>query len=127
MLDYQQLKEILPHAYPFLLIDRVEEYKEGEHLVAIKNITSNEWCCCGNSSHNNTLSRQTSAQGYLSLNQENDSLIFPEVLLIEAAAQAALVLYHLSKVKPGERPRYILGSVNSEFLALPKPAIKYSL
>ena len=92
MLNYQQLKEILPHAYPFLLIDRVEEYKEGESLTAIKNISSNEWP-----------------------NQGNDSLIFPEVLLIEAAAQAALVLYHVSKVKDRPKPRYVLGRVHSEF------------
>lgn len=94
MLDYQQLKEILPHAYPFLLIDRVEEYKEGEHLTAIKTITSNEW-----------------AVG------KNDTAVFPEVLLIEAAAQAALVLYHVSKVKDGRRPLYVLGRANSEFFS----------
>ncbi len=35
MLNYNQLKEILPQAYPYLLIDRVEEYKITKNLVAV--------------------------------------------------------------------------------------------
>ena len=102
MLNYEQLKGILPHAYPFLLIDRVEEYKEGEHLTAIKNITSTEWCF------------GASGLDGPSPGGAPNSPIFPETLLIEAAAQAALVLYHVSKVKDGQRPRYFLGRVNAD-------------
>jgi len=109
MLDYQQLKEILPHAYPFLLIDRVEEYKEGESLTALKNITGNEWCVTSG----DALSAK-GAQGYL--NSDEGLAAFPETLLIEAAAQAALVLYHVSKIKTGSRPLYFLGRANSEFI-----------
>ena len=84
-----------------MLIDRVEEYKEGEHLIAIKNITANEWCF-GDSQNIPSPAR--------------DGLIFPEVLLIEAAAQAVLVLYHVSKIKSGQKPKYVLGAVKAKFI-----------
>ena len=72
MIDHQTIKKILPQAYPFLLIDRVEEFKAGESLVAIKNITANEWPF---------------------EQDDRDQVYFPPTLLIEAAAQAALVLW----------------------------------
>lgn len=42
MLDIEQIKEIIPHRYPFLLIDQVEEVIEGEKAVGYKNVTVNE-------------------------------------------------------------------------------------
>lgn len=42
MLDIDAIKEIIPHRYPFLLLDRVEELVEGERAVAIKTVTVNE-------------------------------------------------------------------------------------
>ncbi|GKU25702.1 3-hydroxyacyl-ACP dehydratase FabZ [Clostridium folliculivorans] len=42
MLDINQIQEIIPHRYPFLLIDRVLELEEGKRAVAIKNVTANE-------------------------------------------------------------------------------------
>ncbi|GIN57215.1 3-hydroxyacyl-ACP dehydratase FabZ [Lederbergia ruris] len=42
MLDIQQIKEIIPHRYPFLLVDRVLEVEAGKKAVAIKNVTANE-------------------------------------------------------------------------------------
>ncbi|ELK49069.1 3-hydroxyacyl-ACP dehydratase FabZ [Halobacillus sp. ACCC02827] len=42
MLDIEQIKEIIPHRYPFLLIDQVEEIVEGERAVGYKNVTINE-------------------------------------------------------------------------------------
>ena len=72
MLDNNQLKKILPHAYPFVLLDRVERYIPGQSLVAIKKITANEW-------------------QFLESPERLEH--YPETLLIEAAAQAALVLY----------------------------------
>ena len=41
-LDIHQILQILPHRYPFLLIDRVLELKRKERIVAIKNVTINE-------------------------------------------------------------------------------------
>ena len=42
MMDINQILQHLPHRYPFLMIDRVVEYKEGESLVVYKNVTYNE-------------------------------------------------------------------------------------
>lgn len=42
MLDIQDIKEIIPHRYPFLLIDQVEELEEGKRAVGYKNVTINE-------------------------------------------------------------------------------------
>jgi len=96
MLGYADLKKILPHAYPFLLIDRVIGYEINKSLTAIKNVTGNEWCAEG---------------------QVHNAQHFPETLLIEAAAQAALVLYHISKSKPDHpRPSYFIGHAKAEFL-----------
>ena len=41
MLGAKEIKEILPHRYPFLMIDRVEEYVPGESCVAYKNVCIN--------------------------------------------------------------------------------------
>jgi len=42
MLDINQIQDILPHRYPFLLIDCITELEEGKHAVGIKNVTANE-------------------------------------------------------------------------------------
>ena len=39
MLDIKEIQKILPHRYPFLLIDRVLEMEEGKKCVALKNVT----------------------------------------------------------------------------------------
>ena len=73
-LTHQELRKILPQAHPFMMIDRVVDIKKGKSLTAIKNITANEWPFLSNLNH------------------------FPETLLIEAATQAALVLYKSMKL-----------------------------
>ncbi|MFS0750329.1 3-hydroxyacyl-ACP dehydratase FabZ [Oceanobacillus sp. 1P07AA] len=42
MMDVEQIKEIIPHRYPFLLVDKVVEIQEGEKVTAIKNVSVNE-------------------------------------------------------------------------------------
>ncbi|MFC4321947.1 3-hydroxyacyl-ACP dehydratase FabZ [Litchfieldia salsa] len=42
MLDINQIKEIIPHRYPFLLVDRILELEEGKRAVGVKNVTANE-------------------------------------------------------------------------------------
>lgn len=42
MLDVQQIKEIIPHRYPFLLVDKVLEMDEGKRVVGLKNVSANE-------------------------------------------------------------------------------------
>ncbi|WP_188150195.1 3-hydroxyacyl-ACP dehydratase FabZ [Teredinibacter waterburyi] len=71
MLDILEIRKYLPHRYPFLLIDRVVELKEGESIVAYKNITYNEEVFQGHFPH---------------------FPVFPGVMLIEAMAQACGVL-----------------------------------
>ncbi|ADL13678.1 3-hydroxyacyl-ACP dehydratase FabZ [Acetohalobium arabaticum] len=42
MFDINEIKDILPHRYPFLLIDRILEFEEKERVVGLKNVTVNE-------------------------------------------------------------------------------------
>lgn len=42
MLNSEQIKEIIPHRYPFLLVDRIDEMEVGKSAVGIKNVTINE-------------------------------------------------------------------------------------
>ena len=70
MLDIQQIKEIIPHRYPFLLIDEVTEIEEGKRVVAKKNVSINE----------------PFFQGHFP-----DYPVMPGVLIIEALAQAGAV------------------------------------
>lgn len=103
-LDHNQIQNILPQTNPFVFIDYVEDYKEGESLTAVKNVTANERPFT--KSHTTPDTRHTGTAN------------FPETLLIEAAAQAALILYHVSKVKDGRgRPKYFIGKCKAEFNA----------
>lgn len=70
-LDIQEIMDLLPHRYPFLLIDRVVEFERAKRLVAIKNVTMNEPFFQGH------------FPGYP---------IMPGVLVIEAMAQAGGIL-----------------------------------
>ena len=42
-LNIQDIERIIPHRFPFLLVDRVTEMELGKRIVAIKNVTANEW------------------------------------------------------------------------------------
>lgn len=70
MLDIQQIKEIIPHRYPFLLVDRIIEHEEGKRVVGIKNVTANE----------------PFFQGHFP-----DYPVMPGVLILEALAQAGAI------------------------------------
>jgi 3-hydroxyacyl-[acyl-carrier-protein] dehydratase len=41
-LDIKEILEILPHRYPFVMVDRILEYAEGQFITGIKNVTINE-------------------------------------------------------------------------------------
>ncbi len=73
-IDIHRIREILPHRYPFLLVDRVIDYKLGKSLTAIKNVTSNE----------------PFFQGHFP-----GRPVFPGVLIIESMAQASAILASL--------------------------------
>ncbi|MDP3014507.1 MAG: 3-hydroxyacyl-ACP dehydratase FabZ, partial [Candidatus Subteraquimicrobiales bacterium] len=42
MLDIDEIKKIIPHRYPFLLVDKILELETGKRAVGIKNVTANE-------------------------------------------------------------------------------------
>ncbi len=71
IIDVEKIKTILPHRYPFLLVDRVLEVEEGKRIKTLKNVTVNE----------------PFFQGHF----PNKS-VMPGVLIIEAFAQSAALL-----------------------------------
>lgn len=70
-LDIQRILDVLPHRYPFLMVDRMEDVVRGESAVAIKNVSINE----------------PYFQGHFP-----GAPVMPGVLIIEAMAQAAGIL-----------------------------------
>ncbi|MFZ1099004.1 MAG: 3-hydroxyacyl-ACP dehydratase FabZ [Steroidobacteraceae bacterium] len=95
-LDILSIFERLPHRYPFLLVDRVLEYRTGESIRALKNVTYNE--------------------PYFPGHFPNRP-VMPGVMIIEALAQAAGILCFLTAdVKPTENTRiYIVGIDHARF------------
>lgn len=74
-LEVKQIHEILPHRYPFLMVDRVTSFdKESKTMVAIKNVSMNEHFF----------------QGHFP-----EAPVMPGVLILEAMAQAGGILSHL--------------------------------
>lgn len=90
-LTTQQVLDILPHRYPFVLIDKVLDYSEKE-LVAIKNVTINE----------------SYIQGHFPNNH-----IMPGVMMMEAMAQASTILafkYIENHLDPENITKYFKGA-----------------
>lgn len=71
MIDIMEIQEILPHRYPFLLVDRITEMKEGESIIGYKNISISEPAFMGH------------FPGHP---------IYPGVLILEGMAQAGGIL-----------------------------------
>lgn len=71
LIDIQEIKGIIRHRYPFLLVDRVLELEEGTRAVAIKNVTANEEFFTGHFP---------------------DYPVMPGVLIVEALAQVSAVV-----------------------------------
>ncbi|SDQ13803.1 3-hydroxyacyl-ACP dehydratase FabZ [Virgibacillus salinus] len=69
-MDIEQIKETIPHRYPFLLVDKVIEMEEGKRVTAIKNVTANE----------------PFFQGHFP-----NYPVMPGVLIVEALAQAGAI------------------------------------
>ena len=92
MLDARQIMEVLPHRYPFLLIDRIAAIEPGESITAVKNVTINE----------------PAFQGHFP-----GRPIMPGVLIIEAMAQAGGVLGHVTLGNIDPKPLFFLAGVNN--------------
>ncbi len=80
-LDYQAIERILPHRYPFLLVDRITEFEVDKRIVGIKNVSLNE--------------------RYLSLDPSGSPAL-PPTILTEAVAQVGAILI---LAKPENRQR----------------------
>ena len=91
-LNINQIKNILPHRYPFLLVDKVISYEPLKSMVALKNISMNEPYFMG---HFPAMP------------------IMPGVLVIEAMAQTAALLGSMSIEKPSESAMYYLVGIDN--------------
>jgi 3-hydroxyacyl-[acyl-carrier-protein] dehydratase len=96
MMDINEIRNYLPHRYPFLLVDRVLEVKLGESIVACKNLTANEPFFDGHFP---------------------GKPVFPGVLLVEAMAQAAGILGFrtMGKTPADGSIYYFVGADNLRF------------
>lgn len=95
-LDIHQIKNFLPHRYPFLLIDRVLEATQGEKLIALKNVTYNE----------------PFFEGHFPSRP-----VMPGVLIVEAFAQACAILASIGRddIDTGNRIYYFTGIDKARF------------
>ncbi len=100
--DVERIFKMLPHRYPFLLIDRVTEFESGKRVQAIKNVTINE----------------SFFEGHFP-----DHPVMPGVLILEALAQAAGTLTRLSaESDPTVTPLFYLVKIdNARFSKLVVP------
>ncbi|HKP94821.1 MAG TPA: hypothetical protein VJ385_03590 [Fibrobacteria bacterium] len=87
-LEYIDIKKILPHGFPFLLVDRVADYEKGAWIRGIKNLAAREPFL------------DPDATG-----------ICPPGLVIEAIGQLAIILFGLSRPEP-TLPEILLGSIS---------------
>lgn len=91
-MEIDQIRKLLPHRYPFLLVDRVVEIELGKRILAYKNITANEEVFNGHFPH---------------------TPIFPGVMIIEAMAQAAGILgFATGNKQPDDDNLYLFAGVD---------------
>lgn len=86
-LEYHAIERILPHRYPFLLVDRITEFEADKRIVGIKNVTQNE----------RYMSRDSSGRAVL-----------PPTILTEAVAQVGAILI-LAKPENQQRLPFFAG------------------
>jgi 3-hydroxyacyl-[acyl-carrier-protein] dehydratase len=101
-LDFEQVRNILAHRFPFLMIDRVLSVEPGKRIHALRNVSGNEIHFLGHFPNH---------------------AILPGVLMVEAMAQAVSILDTLSRnidARTGETVAKYLSNVNVRFL---KPVV----
>lgn len=99
-LDIQEIQKIIPHRFPFLMIDKVVECIPNERLIAIKNVSINEHHFVGHFPNEQ---------------------VMPGVLIIEAMAQAGCIYFYYSKNLQGKDLVYYLAKTEAKFLHPVKP------
>ncbi|MGE6771967.1 3-hydroxyacyl-ACP dehydratase FabZ, partial [Bacillus velezensis] len=105
MLDTQQIKEIIPHRYPFLLVDRITEVEVGKRAAGYKNVTANEDFFNGHFP---------------------EYPVMPGVLIVEALAQVGAVAMLIKEENRG-RLAFFAGIDNCRFKKQVKPGDKLEL
>lgn len=89
-----EIQKVIPHRFPFLLIDRILDLRPNEKLVALKNVSINEPFFVGHFP---------------------GEKVMPGVLIVEAMAQACCVYFYYSKNLQGKDLIYYLARVEAKF------------
>lgn len=93
-LNILEIQKIIPHRFPFLMIDKVLDLKPNEKLIALKNVSVNEHHFVGHFP---------------------DEKVMPGVLIVEAMAQAGCIYFYYSKNMQGKDLIYYLAKVTVKF------------
>ncbi|MGX2950869.1 3-hydroxyacyl-ACP dehydratase FabZ [Ursidibacter arcticus] len=94
IVEIDEIMQLLPHRYPFLMVDRVIDFEEGKWLTAIKNVSVNEPCFTGHFP---------------------EKPIFPGVLIMEALAQSMGILAFKTRELEKGSLFYFAGIDNARF------------
>jgi 3-hydroxyacyl-[acyl-carrier-protein] dehydratase len=94
MLDINEIMKILPHRYPFLLVDKILEIDLGKSIIGLKNVSINEPFFPGHFP---------------------EHPVMPGVLIIEAMAQVAAILAYSSDESIRSKITYFVGIDNARF------------
>ena len=108
-LDIVEILKLLPHRYPFVMVDRILEYEEGKSIAGYKNITMNE----------------NFFQGHFP-----EKPVMPGVLILEGMAQTgALLAYLTDKEMTGNKLVYFAGldAVKFRKTVVPGDQLRYEL
>ncbi len=105
ILNIEEIKSLIPQRYPFLMLDRVVEIKDGHYIKAYKNVSINEAYFSGHFP---------------------DNPVFPGALIAEAMAQAACILLKKSVKDLNAKLFYITG-VKLRFLKVVSPGDRLCL
>ncbi len=99
-MNITEIQSLLPHRYPFLLIDRVTDYEEGKYLIGLKNVSVYEPQFTG---------------------PFPQLPVFPGVLILEAMAQATGLLAFKTFGAPKENELYYFASIDEAKFRKPVP------
>jgi|MGYP003889160389 3-hydroxyacyl-[acyl-carrier-protein] dehydratase len=94
-LSFEDIKKIIPQRFPFIMIDKIIDIEPGKSATAIKNISGND---------------------IFFLGHFPDKAVMPGAAIIEAMAQASIVLFATAKGDGNGKPQiYLFGSVKARF------------
>lgn len=106
VMDIQDITKMLPHSYPFLLLDRVEQIEDGVSITGYKNITFNEPCFTGHFP---------------------GRPIMPGVMIIEALAQLSGILAMRALPEAQDNIFFLAGVNQAKFKKIVIPGDKLEL